>query len=284
MGKMTLPLVETQELVELWLHGRSPDSAALYRQYAKRFLAHAGKPLPEVTLGDLQSWQFTLSGMSLSGQRTALAVIRSLLSFSYKLGVLDVNVGELMRLPKPEDHLSEKILSMAQVQALIEEEPKLRNRVILRLLYSAGLRVSELCALRWRDTKERSKGGQVTVYGKGNQTRVIVISAKVWSEVLSLRGKAERDDPVFRSRERSKNDSWHLSRKQVYRIVRAAGKRAGIEGTVSPHWLRHSHASHSLEKGAPIHLVQQTLGHSNISITERYLHANPDDSSALYLD
>jgi integrase/recombinase XerD len=124
----------------------------------------------------------------------------------------------------------------------------------------------------------------VTVYGKGGKTRAIVISPKVWSEVLSLRGKAERDDPVFRSRERSKDGSWHLSRKQVYRIVRVAGERAGIEGNVSPHWLRHSHASHSLEKGAPIHLVQQTLGHSSIAVTERYLHANPDDSSALYLD
>ena len=281
---MTLPPVETEELVNLWLHGRSPDSAALYRQYAKRFLAHAGKPLQEVTLADLQSWHLTLSGISKSGQRTALAVIRSLLSFGYKLGVLEVNVGELMRLPKPEDHLSEKILSIDQVQALIEGESNVRNRVLLRLLYSAGLRVSELCALRWRDTKERPKGGQVTVYGKGGKTRVVLISAKVWSEVLSLRGKAQWDDPIFRSRERSKNGGWHLSRKQVYRIVRAAGERAGIEGTVSPHWLRHSHASHSLEKGAPIHLVQQTLGHSSIAITERYLHANPDDSSALYLD
>ncbi len=66
-------------------------------------------------------------------------------------------------------------------------------------------------------------------------------------------------------------------------IVREAAHRVGIEGNVSPHWLRHSHASHSLERGAPIHLVQKTLGHSSIATTGRYLHANPADSSALYL-
>lgn len=75
----------------------------------------------------------------------------------------------------------------------------------------------------------------------------------------------------------------HLDRTQVYRIVKAAASRAGIEGNVSPHWLRHAHASHSLDRGAPLHLVQATLGHSSVATTERYLHARPNDSSAMYL-
>ena len=75
----------------------------------------------------------------------------------------------------------------------------------------------------------------------------------------------------------------HLDVSQVYRIVAAAGERASIQGKVSPHWLRHAHASHSLDRGEPIHLVQQTLGHSSVATTSRYLHARPNDSSALYL-
>ena len=87
---------------------------------------------------------------------------------------------------------------------------------------------------------------------------------------------------MFRSRQRGV-EGYHLSRKQVWRLVRQAARRAGIELKVSPHWLRHSHASHSLDKGAPLSLVKETLGHSSIAITEKYLHAKPDDSSGMYL-
>ncbi|PSB24244.1 tyrosine-type recombinase/integrase [Chlorogloea sp. CCALA 695] len=76
---------------------------------------------------------------------------------------------------------------------------------------------------------------------------------------------------------------------QVNRIVKAAAKRVpGLEETVaenvSPHWLRHAHASHAMDRGAPVHLVKETLGHAKIATTERYLHARPTDSSSLYLD
>ncbi len=72
---------------------------------------------------------------------------------------------------------------------------------------------------------------------------------------------------------------------QVNRIVKAAAKRVpGLEDTVSPHWLRHAHASHAMDRGAPVHLVKETLGHANIATTGRYLHARSTDSSSLYLD
>ncbi len=99
---------------------------------------------------------------------------------------------------------------------------------------------------------------------------------------MQLRSDAGATDSVFSSRQ-GDDMGRHLDRTQVYRIVAAAALRAGIQGKVSPHWLRHSHASHSLEHGASIHLVQATLGHSDITTTSRYLHARPDDSSAMYL-
>ncbi len=276
--------VSTQELIELWLYSRSEHTIASYRHHIDGFLRHVAKPLHQVTLVDIQAWQLSLSGMSASSQRTALAAVKSLFSFGHELGVLPFNVAKLARFPKVRDCLSEKILSESEVQLLFELEAKGRNRAILRLLYSGGLRVSELCGLKWKDLKARGGGGgQATVFGKGEKTRVVLLSPGVWEEICQLRGDAGSDDPVFRSRERGRDGSYHLSRKQVYRIVRAAANRAGISGNVSPHWLRHSHASHSLDRGAPIHLVQQTLGHSSIAITEKYLHARPNDSSALYL-
>lgn len=273
-----------EQLIELWLHERSPNTKDGYRRYLKRFLAHVDKPLDEVTLLDFQTWQLTLRSMSPASQRTAIAAIKSLFSFGFELGVLPFNVGKLARTPKVKDSLAEKILTVDEVQLLFEQETNLRNRAILRLLYGGGLRVSELCDLKWRDLKAREEGGQVTVFGKARKTRVILLGENVWQEICQLRGDGGKNSPVFRSRKRNHDGSYHLTRKQVYRIVKQAGKRAGIDGSISPHWLRHSHASHSLDKGAPLHLVQQTLGHSSIAVTEKYLHAKPTDSSALYLD
>ena len=224
----------------------------------------------------------SLDSLSSSSQRTALAAIKSLLSFGHKIGVLENNVGLSMRSPKARDCLNERILSPDEVASMIREEVNQRNRLILLLLYSAGLRVSELCCLKWKDVKQRGESGQVTVLGKGQKTRTVLLPALVWNEIYSIRGDADANEPVFCSRE-GDDDGQHLDRTQVYRIVASSAKRAGIQGKVSPHWLRHAHASHSLDRGAPIHLVQQTLGHSSVATTSRYLHARPSDSSALYL-
>ena len=98
-------------------------------------------------------------------------------------------------------------------------------------------------------------GGQVTVLGKGGVTRAVRLPASVWKLVNSLRNaKADPGDPVFRSRK--KDNGGVLRPLAVLRVVRQAASRAGIELPVSPHWFRHAHASHALDRGAPIHLVQ----------------------------
>jgi integrase/recombinase XerD len=97
--------------------------------------------------------------------------------------------------------------------------------------------------------------------------------------LLSLRGDAGANDPVF-----AKRDGGRLTERAVNKMVKAAAKRAGVNEAVSPHWLRHAHGSHAIERGASLPRVQQTLGHGNISTTSGYLHARPDDSSGLVLD
>ena len=141
-----------------------------------------------------------------------------------------------------------------------------------------GSGLHELSGIRWRDFEPTSDGGQVTVFGKGSKTRSIRLPASVWKLVTGLRKGREVEDPVFVSRKKGP-----LSDAQVWRIVSAAGKRAGIKVNVSPHWMRHAHASHALDHGAPIHLVQATLGHASVSTTGRYLHARPNDSSSRFL-
>jgi integrase/recombinase XerD len=96
---------------------------------------------------------------------------------------------------------------------------------------------------------------------------------------VTLGGATGDDDPVFRSR----SGGGPLSPLRVERVVRAAATRAGIAADVTPHWLRHSHVSHALDRGAPVHLVQQTVGHASLATTTRYSHARPSESSGLYL-
>ena len=281
MSLSTSP-VKTNELIEQWLHGNSQSTIKSYQHYISKFLAHVDKPLDQVTLLDLQTWHLSLRSLSPSTQATAISIVKSLFSFGYKLGVLKINVGKLIKLPKSKDTLAQKILIESDVKLMIDRTNNERNQAILYMLYGCGLRVSELCEVKWSDLVKRKEGGQVSVFGKGDKTRIILIPSVVWELVIKLKKNYGSDDPVFRSRQRGLNN-YHLSRKQIWRIVKAAAKRVGIEAPVSPHWLRHSHASHSLDHGAPVSLVQKTLGHSSIATTERYIHAKPDDSSGMYL-
>jgi site-specific recombinase XerD len=202
------------------------------------------------------------------------------LAFGHRIGYLPFDVGAPLQVPGRNNTLAERILSEAEVHRMLALEPEPRNQVLLRLLYAAGLRVSEACELKRRDLQARGEGGQVTVYGKGAKTRAVLLTKGTWEALAAIRPEeAAPDDPVFRSRKKAD----HLDPSQVMRIVRTAARRAGIAGNVSPHWLRHAHASHALNRGCPIHLVQATLGHASVATTGGYLHVRPTDSSTRYL-
>ena len=183
-----------------------------------------------------------------------------------------------LRLPGFRDGLAERILEEGEVQKMLAVERQPRNHALLTLLYVAGLRVSEACSLRWRHLQPRDGGGQITVLGKRDKTRSILLPPSTWTTLAALRGDADDDAPVFVSRKKG-----HLTPSQAWRIIRAAAKRAGIQKAVSCHWLRHGHASHALDRGAPISLVQATLGHASVATTGRYLHPRPSESSRKYL-
>jgi integrase/recombinase XerD len=181
-------------------------------------------------------------------------------------------------LPSYENRLAERIVGEDDVRRLVEADAGPRDRALLRLLYAAGLRVSEACGLLWRNVRPRGESGQITVFGKNGRTRSISLPAPLWSELIALRGSAGEEDPVFPSR-----SGKFLDRGRVRVILRRAARNAGVSEPISPHWLRHAHASHALDHGAPIHLVQATLGHSSVATTSSYLHARPGDSSARFL-
>ncbi|HEY2011922.1 MAG TPA: tyrosine-type recombinase/integrase [Bryobacteraceae bacterium] len=270
------------QLIATWLHGRSVHTRRAYLTSARQFRTMAGKPLARITVADLQDFADSLGHLAPASRYRALSAVKSLLAFGHRIGYLPFDVGRVLRLPALRNRLAERILPEPDLQRMLKLDSPPRDRAILVLLYASGIRVSELCELSWRDLQPNGDGGQVTVFGKGGVTRAIQLPASVWNLLLGLRtAKAGAGDPVFPSRKIK--TGGRLRPLAILRIVRKAAARAGIDLPVSPHWLRHAHASHALDRGAPIHLVQATLGHASISTTGRYLHARPKESSSRFL-
>ena len=268
------------EVVELWLRRqRSPATRSVYLRDVGRLTTWSDKTLAETDPLDLERFAEMLaeSGLAPISQGRTLAAIRSLFRFAERIGYCR-NVAAGLELPRSEPALSERIIPQEDVRRMIDLEPDERNRLLLALLYAAGLRVTEACGLRWRNLQARGDAGQILIHGKGGRTRVVLLPPGVWCQLLGLRDIAGADAPVFASR-----SGKPLERSRVTRIVREASQRAGIAANVSAHWLRHAHASHALDRGAPIHLVQATLGHRSVATTSRYLHVRPGESSADYV-
>jgi len=159
-----------QQLVELWLHGRSRHTQRAYRADVGRFLAFVATPLPAVTLGDLQTFADALAQQDLapSSRVRTLAAIKSLLAFGQRTGYLPLNVGAALKLPPKKDRLAERILSETQVHRILALEPSKRNQALLRLLYESAARANEILSLDVADldlpnkrARVRSKGGAI---------------------------------------------------------------------------------------------------------------------------
>ena len=213
------------------------------------------EPLPTVTLGDLQAFADSLAGLAPASRGRILGSVKALLAFGHRLGYLPVNVGRALRLKGRPASRPSASCSEAQVQRLLALEPDPRNALLLRVLYYAGLRVGELCGLRWRDVAERGETAQLTAHGKGGKVRVVLLPPGVGRDLLAWRRGAGPDEPVFRSRQdgrAGRRSGRRLGDDQVRLIVQAAAARAGLPAAVSPHWLRHAHASHALERGATV--------------------------------
>ena len=223
--------------------------------------------------------------MSEATGRQYVLRVKSLLGYAHRLGYAPFNAGATIKVRSDTRNrgatLAKRIIPEVEVHLLIRGARTKRDRVLLEVLYAGGLRVSELAALTWSDVLPRDKGQvQLSVVGKGGVMRQVLLPEAVSRALLSLRGDAGVNDPLFASRK----TSARLTERAVLGIVKRAAANAGIEAPVSPHWLRHAHASHAIDRGATLPEVQSTLGHGNIATTSGYLHARPDSSSGLRLD
>ncbi|HYX17063.1 MAG TPA: tyrosine-type recombinase/integrase [Nostoc sp.] len=267
-----------QKLIEMWLHGRPVSTQKEYRRDIQAFLVFVNKELQECRLEDLQAYStfWDERGIKATTKKRKLNVVKSLFTFATKLNYIRFNVAAALKMPKGDVSLAGRILRQTEVLKLVNC-PKLsvRDRCFLRLVYATGVRVSEACRLKWNDFQERDSGVvQVTVLGKGEKLRTVLVPIAVWMELEQLRGH----ECVFVGATGNAID-----RVMAHKIIKNAALESGVNSKVSLHWLRHAHCQHALSRGAPIHLVRTTMGHSSIAITDRYLESNPEDSSSNYL-
>ena len=281
-------------MIEMWLKGKAPSTVENYlfelRGFFEWFESYApaaglGRPGLENLTTDIFSLYIheILMYRSKSKRARARFALGSLFRFLAKTGTIKKNPFDLIPSIKVESRVFDRYLSREQVLKMISLESHPRNRLILKCLYQGAFRVSELVGIRFSDLSyaERDQMMFVAVIGKGSKPRTVGLYGSVVHDLRAHRlANESMSEFVFFSREEGHP---HINKTRVNEIVSRAAWRAGIAKKVSPHWLRHAHASHAIEKGAPLHLVRDTLGHSSAQTTGIYLDVNPEESSSDYL-
>lgn len=263
--------------------GHSPNSIDAYvRDIGKlvSFLEAENISIYNVTPDILRQFIADLSdiGIHPRSQARILSGIKSFFRYLVMEEVITADPTELIESPKigfrlPEVLTVEEIDSILAAIDLSKEEGQ-RNKAIIETLYSCGLRVSELIALKFSDLYFDE--GFIRVIGKGDKQRLVPISPKAIREIdlylperKNMETKKGFEDTLFLSRR-----GTALSRIMIFHIVKEFAELAGIRKSISPHTFRHSFASHLLEGGANLRVIQAMLGHEKISTTEIYTHIN----------
>ena len=156
-------------------------------------------------------------------------------------------------------------LTKEEVLKLIDNIENKKHKLMIRLIYSAGLRVSELVHLKAKDLEIDKNYGWVRK-GKGNKDRMFIIAEAVKNDLTGLTKEKENEDYLFEGR------NGHLTPRSIQEIIKKANKKAGIKKRIHPHTLRHSFATHLIEKGYGVSSVQSLLGHSSLDTTMVYVH------------
>lgn len=266
--------------------GLSPNSIVAYETDLQRLQSYMDKhniDIVKAQYEDLQSFIYEES-KSISSVRTQARLIAGIHSFYRFLlyhNYIQQDPSELLESPKKEHRLPD-VLTLDEIDSMIAQldmsKPEShRNRAIIEMLYGSGLRVSELVNLKLSNIYRQE--GFMRIIGKGNKQRLVPISpvADEWLDYWlkdrsQLDIKTEYNDIVFLNRY-----GRQLTRAMIFTIIKTLARQANIHKTISPHTLRHSFATHLLQNGADLRVIQQLLGHEDITTTEIYTHIEIQD-------
>ncbi len=258
--------------------GMSPNTVSAYCRDVSRFLDASGCDPAAATSDGLVAYMASRSGeLGARSQARELSSLRSFFDWLILEGERKDNPCDRLDQPKIGRHLPD-VLSVGEVEAIMESVDLKsasgpRDRAILELLYGCGLRVSEACALRISHVYLDE--GFIRIVGKGNKERIVPmgeLAAAAFADYLCSRPEpsaAAYDDVAFLNRFGSP-----MSRVAVFNIVKGQARLAGVSKNISPHTFRHSFATHLIENGADLRVVQEMLGHESILTTEIYTHVD----------
>lgn len=265
----------------------SPNTVAAYSSDVREFFAFCGKTPVDAASEDLNAYLLSQSeDISSRSQARLLSSLRSFFDYLVLEGERKDNPCDAIDSPKLSRYLP-GVLSVEEVEAIIDSVDTrswygLRDRAILELLYGCGLRVSEACSLHISDVYVED--AFVRIIGKGNKQRLVPLgecAARAFCLYLDARPQAagpQYDDIVFLNR-----NGKPLSRISVFKMVKEQALLAGVRKEISPHSFRHSFATHLIERGADLRVVQEMLGHESILTTEIYTHIDSSTWQAAVL-
>ncbi|MFT4051932.1 MAG: site-specific tyrosine recombinase XerD [Microbacterium sp.] len=282
--------------------GLSGHTVAAYRRdlagYCGWMGEHGVADTAEVTPALVASFAAERASAEPAPAATSLArlqsSVRGLHRFLVREGIAGADPSDRLRPPKTPQRLP-KALTIAQIEALLDAAGpapgeavetdilRLRDRALLELLYATGARVSELMQL---DVDDLSHGDVLRVRGKGSKERIVPVGSFARAAVDAYLARAR---PELARRGRATPELFlgargaPLSRQSAWLVIQAAAERAGLSAHVSPHTFRHSFATHLLQGGADVRVVQELLGHASVATTQIYTHVTVDALRDVYL-
>lgn len=269
------------QIISTWLADKS--SKLTQKQYSgniRQFINFVGCELAELKLEDLQGYikMLEMKGYKPSTIKTKLTSVKSLFSFCYQVGYLTSNVGTLVKFKVNDYKLSDKLINHHDIKLMCDNSYYLRDKLIIQCLYGLGLRISEAIHIKWSDFYNDGNFINLTVTGKGNKQRTLLITHSLYSELLKL--KKDNIEYIFTAYDRP----TPLTRQAVNIFLTKLQKKLGLETHITPHKFRHTHATTSIKNGCDLSLLQQSLGHSSIRVTEKYLNYRKNEGSIQFID
>lgn len=258
-------------MMELELRGQSKNTIRNYGYSLSNFFGFSKKSPEDVTETDIKRYMIFLKNEKNATNRTIHRHLNALRSF---FRYQNNDIADRVMLPKLSKPLP-KFLTKEEITTLLDKPSRLRDKCLIRLLYSTGLRVSELANLNKRDVKSDSIH---VVSGKGSKDRIVFVDTKTREMLFEyLSKRKDTKEALFLS-----NHGKRISSRTIQWLIKKYSEDSGIEKKVTPHTLRHSFATHMLEGDADIVVIKELLGHSNLSTTQIYTHVTDERRKKVY--
>lgn len=269
----------------------STNTLVAYRRDLKKYVTHLENrgvnQLEKITEEDVESLPESLETMAPASVARCVVAVRTFHKFLYDEGILEKNPAAFAHPPSTPQRLP-KALNIEEIQALLDaksaDDPiSLRDRALLEILYGTGARISEAVNLTADDIDTES--GFIRYFGKGRKERIVPLGSYA---VTALEAYIVRARPVLAAKGSGTSVLFlnkrgrPLSRQSAWGIIQEASEIAGLGKKVSPHSLRHSFATHLLQGGADVRIVQEMLGHSSVTTTQIYTRVTRDTMREVY--